>query len=123
MNIEGHTLQALIAIKNLKYVGEIREDSYKRAVLHTYDAAIHLYNDGYYSVFANSLNVMYGLQRKIGKIGYLDTGVGFGVGYYDVNEPNYDFDITTHTATYIGNFHDSYFAPVILLKLGVGIAF
>src|SRR3989338_6315996 len=48
MNIEKAELQAIGAIKNLKYSGEIREDSYKRAVLHTYDAAIHLYNDGYY---------------------------------------------------------------------------
>ncbi|MBI5073293.1 hypothetical protein HZA99_05745 [Candidatus Woesearchaeota archaeon] len=48
MKIEKAELHAIAAIKNIKYVGEIREDSYKRAVLHTYDAAIHLYNDGYY---------------------------------------------------------------------------
>lgn len=49
MNIETRELRAISKIKNLKYVGEIREDSYKRAVLHTYDAAVHLYTDGYYA--------------------------------------------------------------------------
>ena len=48
MKIEDHELVGITAIKNLKYVGEIREDSYKRAVLHSYNAAIHLYLDGYY---------------------------------------------------------------------------
>lgn len=48
MKIEKADLHAISAIQNLKFVGEIREDSYKRAVIHTYDAAIHLCNDGYY---------------------------------------------------------------------------
>ena len=48
MKIEDHELAGVAAIKNLKYVGEIREDSYKRAVLHSYNAAVHLYLDGYY---------------------------------------------------------------------------
>lgn len=48
MEIEGHRLLGIAAIKNLKYVGEIREDSYKKAVLHSYNAAVHLYLDGYY---------------------------------------------------------------------------
>lgn len=48
MKIHATELKALSKIKNLQYVGEIREDSYKKAVLHTYNAAINLYNDGYY---------------------------------------------------------------------------
>lgn len=48
MEIDGHKLLGVSAIKNLKYVGEIREDSYKKAVLHSYNAAVHLYLDGYY---------------------------------------------------------------------------
>ena len=48
MKIDNHELVGVTAIKNLKYVGEIREDSYKKAVLHSYNAAIHLYLDGYY---------------------------------------------------------------------------
>lgn len=49
MTINNKELLAITAIKNLKYVGEIREDSYKKAVLHSYNAAVHLYNDGYYT--------------------------------------------------------------------------
>ncbi len=49
MNIDGYELHAITAIKNLKYIGEVREDSYKKAVLHSYNAAIHLYTDGYYT--------------------------------------------------------------------------
>lgn len=48
MKIEITELHAIPVLKNIKFVNEIREDSYKRAVLHTYNAAIHLYNDGYY---------------------------------------------------------------------------
>ena len=48
MKIEDHELAGVAAIKSLNYVGEIREDSYKRAVLHSYNAAVHLYLDGYY---------------------------------------------------------------------------
>jgi hypothetical protein len=48
MHIDGHKLLGVAAIKNLKYSGEIREDSYKKAVLHSYNAAVHLYLDGYY---------------------------------------------------------------------------
>ncbi len=48
MEIDGHKLFGITAINSLKYVGEIREDSYKKAVLHSYNAAVHLYLDGYY---------------------------------------------------------------------------
>lgn len=48
MEIDDHELVGIAAIRGLKYVGEIREDSYKKAVLHSYNAAIHLYLDGYY---------------------------------------------------------------------------
>ena len=54
MKLEKQDLHAITAVKSLKFVGEIREDSYKRAVLHTYDAAIHLYNDGYYPAAVQS---------------------------------------------------------------------
>ncbi len=49
MTITINELHGIAAIKNLKYTGEIREDSYKKAVLHSYNAAIHLYLDGYYT--------------------------------------------------------------------------
>lgn len=49
MKLDNHELVGVTAIKNFKYIGEIREDSYKKAVLHSYNAAIHLYNDGYYT--------------------------------------------------------------------------
>lgn len=49
MTITINELLGIVAIKNLKYTGEIREDSYKKAVLHSYNAAVHLYNDGYYT--------------------------------------------------------------------------
>ena len=48
MKIDNHELIAVSVIKNLKYIGEVREDSYKKAVLHSYNTAIHLYLDGYY---------------------------------------------------------------------------
>lgn len=56
MKVEKTELQAISKIKNLKYVGEIREDSYKRAVLHTYDAAIHLHNGGYYAAAIQNMH-------------------------------------------------------------------
>ncbi len=48
MEIDDHELVAVRAIKDIKYVNEIREDSYKKAVLHSYNATVHLYIDGYY---------------------------------------------------------------------------
>jgi hypothetical protein len=48
MLLDNYQLQAIPTIKALKTVNERQEDAYKKAVLHSYNAAIHLYNDGYY---------------------------------------------------------------------------
>jgi hypothetical protein len=48
MNIDDYELKAIDAIKALKLVNEKQEDAYKAAVMHSYNAAIHLYKDGYY---------------------------------------------------------------------------
>ena len=60
--------------------------------------------------FSSSLNLIYGIQRKIGRIGYIDASVGIGMAYLTAsnhfwNDKNYTFEIDPS------------------LKLGVGIAF
>jgi hypothetical protein len=48
MKLDDYDLQAVTAIKALKQTGEKQEDAYKKAVMHSYNAAIHLFTDGYF---------------------------------------------------------------------------
>ena len=99
------------------------------SLMNTYNNAY--YNDTYfgygrqYNTFQNSLNLIYGIQRRIGRVGYIDASAGFGYGLESSRyQVNFYPDGTSGTSdTPIPKYSYSRFQFFVPLKLGIGIAF
>lgn len=65
MQLTKEELQGIAVIAKLKDVGEIREDSYKKAVMHSYNAAIHLFNEGYYPAAIQNIHICADMAVKL----------------------------------------------------------